>query len=281
MNYYAHHIGDFRSGSVHMSRVERWVYRDLIEVYYDTEKPLPLDLNVLCRIIGVRTEEERNIVADLLQYKFQKTDSGFANKRCDLEIAAYHAKAGTAKANGKLGGRPPKPKDNQEKPKINREEPSGFQSSFDPVSTGNPEQTGSQTNQEPETNNHINTPKPPDGGLQPARKVKTAIALQTFIDTCKKNGERPLRDYPPLWAYTQSVGLHEDMVALAWVEFCRRFTPGGVQPEKRQKDWRITFRKYVENNYFKLWFIDKDGQYFLTSQGKQAAKFHEPKDAIA
>lgn len=122
------------------------------------------------------------------------------------------------------------------------------------------------------------TPNPADAG--PAAKPrKTAIALATFLEECKAAGERPLRDYAPLWAYVQSAGIDGDHVALAWAEFCRRFLPGGAQPEKRQKDWRCTFRKYVENNYFKLWAIDRDGNYFLTTQGKQAAKFQEKREA--
>ena len=103
--------------------------------------------------------------------------------------------------------------------------------------------------------------------------------LQTFLDDCQAKGERPLRNYAPLWGYAQGAGLPVDMVALAWAEFCRRFLPGGTQPAKRQKDWRATFRKYVENNYFKLWAIDREGQYFLTSNGKQAEKFQETKEA--
>lgn len=101
--------------------------------------------------------------------------------------------------------------------------------------------------------------------------------MQTFIEDCKTKGERPLRDYSPLWAYTDGAGIDEHLVSLAWAEFCRRFMPGGAQDSKRQKDWRCTFRKYVENNYFKLWAIDKDGRYFLTTQGKQAEKFQETK----
>jgi hypothetical protein len=125
----------------------------------------------------------------------------------------------------------------------------------------------------------INTPKPPDGG-SPAPKERTAgIALQTFLDECKAKGERPLRDYAPLWQYTEGAGLPHDFVALAWIEFSRRFGPGGVKEARRQKNWRQTFRNYIEGNYLKLWAIDANGQYFLTTQGKQAQKIYEAKEA--
>lgn len=116
-------------------------------------------------------------------------------------------------------------------------------------------------------------PQTPSGLSAPTKK--TGIALKTFIDACKAKGERPLRDYTSLWTYTKAVGISEEFIALAWAEFCRRFMPGGAQHEKRQKDWRCTFRKYVENNYFKLWAIDQHGTYFLTTLGKQAEKFQE------
>jgi len=88
-----------------------------------------------------------------------------------------------------------------------------------------------------------------------------------------------MRDYEPLWRYTQDAGIDNDMVALAWAEFRRRFCAGGTCEQKRYKDWRKTFRNYVENNYFKLWAIDKDGQYFLTSAGKQCQRVHDSREA--
>lgn len=121
------------------------------------------------------------------------------------------------------------------------------------------------------------TPNPAEAG--PTPKSKAGIALQTFIAECKEKNERPLRDYKPLWDYVAGAGLDSDYVALAWAEFCRRFMPDGSQPNKRQKDWRATFRRYVENNYFKLWAIDKTGAYFLTTPGKQAEKFQESREA--
>lgn len=49
MNFYPHHIGDFNNATRHLTRVERSVYRDLIELYYDTECPLNNDLEKLFR----------------------------------------------------------------------------------------------------------------------------------------------------------------------------------------------------------------------------------------
>jgi hypothetical protein len=70
-----------------------------------------------------------------------------------------------------------------------------------------------------------------------------------------------------------------DFVALAWVEFMRRFGAGGVKEKNRQANWRQTFRNYVERNYLKLWAIDAAGEYFLTTLGKQAQITAESKEA--
>jgi hypothetical protein len=113
----------------------------------------------------------------------------------------------------------------------------------------------------------------------PAGRKPGATALQTFLEACSQNGERPLRDYEPLWRYAEGAGLQQDFIALAWVEFCRRFRPGGTGETKRYTDWRKAFRKYVEGNYLKLWAIDGKGEYFLTTAGKTALKIHESKEA--
>lgn len=172
MNYYPHHIGDFRSGTVNMSRQSRWIYRDMLDVYYDSESPLSLDLDVLCDEIGVESDDERKIVERLLRFKFVVTSEGYRHDRCDDEIANYHAKADTAKANGKLGGRPRKANQN---PK----EPSGFLSGSNPVAIGNPVATGSEANQEPLTKNQ----EPDLGAKAPSSPAKLPTCpTQTVIE---------------------------------------------------------------------------------------------------
>jgi len=147
MNYFPFHIGDFRSGTVNMSRQARWIYRDMLDVYYDSEQPLALDLDVLCDLIGAESEDERRIVERLLRFKFIKTDDGYRQDTCERVIAEYHKKATTAQTNGKLGGRPKKAVASEEKP-------SGLATGSDPLPTGVANETRSQTNQEPITNNH-------------------------------------------------------------------------------------------------------------------------------
>jgi uncharacterized protein YdaU (DUF1376 family) len=101
VNYYQHHIGDFRAGTFTMDRLERWLYRDMMDMYYDSEKPLPLDHDELFYTLGTTVEQERTAVERLLKFKFKKTTEGYRHERCDSEILAFHAKGEKASAAGK------------------------------------------------------------------------------------------------------------------------------------------------------------------------------------
>lgn len=91
MRHYPHHIGDFDRATRHLTRIERSVYRDLIDLYYDTEQRLTLDLAALCRRIVARTNEESTAVQQVLNEFFTETPTGWYHDRCEVEIAEYHA----------------------------------------------------------------------------------------------------------------------------------------------------------------------------------------------
>jgi uncharacterized protein YdaU (DUF1376 family) len=91
MNFYQHHIGDFNNATRHLTRVERALYRDLIELYYDTEKPLITDFEALARRILARDEQEKAALKVVLDEFFTLEFDGYHNNRCDAEIAKYHA----------------------------------------------------------------------------------------------------------------------------------------------------------------------------------------------
>lgn len=98
MNYYEHHIGDYAQATAHLSFVEDAAYSRLIRKYYAEEKPLPADLKAVQRLVGARTKEERQAVADILDEFFELEADGWHNKRCDAEIARYRGKQDKARA---------------------------------------------------------------------------------------------------------------------------------------------------------------------------------------
>ena len=97
---YNHHIGDFRTSTGHLTDLEELAYRRLLEVYYSTESPIPLDLDQVAR--KVRSTPE--IIAQLMKDFFTQEPDGYHNKRCDIEIELYrqrcekNSKAGKASA---------------------------------------------------------------------------------------------------------------------------------------------------------------------------------------
>lgn len=93
MNYYEHHIGDFAEATAHLSFVEDAAYSRLIRKYYAQEKPLPVDIKAVQRLVAARSKDEREAVESVLHEFFELRDDGWHQARCDAEISRYHEKA--------------------------------------------------------------------------------------------------------------------------------------------------------------------------------------------
>jgi uncharacterized protein YdaU (DUF1376 family) len=99
MHYYQHHIGDYRKDTSHLSLLEHGIYRQLLDLYYISEKPL--DAKAL-RLICARTEEEQALTLQLLDEFFTKKGDKYYHSRCDAEIISYHGKKTKAKASAEI-----------------------------------------------------------------------------------------------------------------------------------------------------------------------------------
>lgn len=106
MHYYQHNIGDYRRDTVHLSLLEHGVYRQLLDMYYLSESPIPRETQQVIRRLSARTQDEINAVEIILNEFFSLTDDGWIHKRCDMEIADYRHKAENSRKNGAKGGRP-------------------------------------------------------------------------------------------------------------------------------------------------------------------------------
>lgn len=101
MHYYSHNIGDYRRDTSHLSLLEHGVYRQMMDTYYLTEKPLPLDHANLMRTHCARTADEVRAVEHVLKDFFVQTEDGYIHKRCDIEIEAFHSKSVSARESAK------------------------------------------------------------------------------------------------------------------------------------------------------------------------------------
>ncbi|WII94682.1 YdaU family protein [Moraxella haemolytica] len=89
MNFYNFHINDFNAATRHLSHLERSFYRDLIDMYYDTEKPITGDLVALCRRLAIRTDDERQALQNVLDEFFTLKNGKYRHARIDREIKHY------------------------------------------------------------------------------------------------------------------------------------------------------------------------------------------------
>lgn len=104
MNFYAFHIGDYASATQHLTDMEDLAYRRMMDLYYVSERPLPIDRRQLYRLLRANSDALRAAVDIVLLEFFTQGDDGWRHGRCDAEIERARAKSGKAKANGKLGG---------------------------------------------------------------------------------------------------------------------------------------------------------------------------------
>ena len=95
MHYYSFNIGDYISHTADLEPLEDLAYRRLIDFYYQTEKPIPLDEERVCRKIRMRSHCDA--VAFALREFFERTPDGFRHKRIEEEITKFHEKSDKAR----------------------------------------------------------------------------------------------------------------------------------------------------------------------------------------
>lgn len=178
MHYYQFNVADYRKDTTHLTPMEHFIYRSLIDWYYLDEEPIPRKTQLVMRRLGLGSDGLpflENVLSDF----FIETENGYKHERIEQELAKYRLKAETARVNGTKGGRP---KGSTKKPKKTY-----------PVKNRNPEKTGSKANQEPITNNQINKGgrfTPPTVSEVKAYCVerKNSIDPQVFVDFYEANG---------------------------------------------------------------------------------------------
>jgi len=163
MHYYQFNVADYRKDTQHLTPIEHYIYRELMDWYYLDERPIINDSAKITRRVRLGYENV-NLVEIILDEFFILTDNGWEHGRINAEIEAYKKKATTARVNGSKGGRPPKPRKTQLVP------------------VANPEETRSKPNHEPLTNiditNVISSDKPKRKVFKPPTSEEVAEYLE-------------------------------------------------------------------------------------------------------
>jgi uncharacterized protein YdaU (DUF1376 family) len=87
MHYYQHHIGDFIKATSRLTDSQAMAYLRLIWMYYDSEKPLPNDIDVLALQVGLPADQ----VELLLRAYFRLENGVWRQSRCDAELEEYRS----------------------------------------------------------------------------------------------------------------------------------------------------------------------------------------------
>jgi len=112
-------------------------------------------------------------------------------------------------------------------------------------------------------------PHTPQAGL--VRKSSNVISLRTYLEQCKAANAKPIPADDSVFDYADKVGLSKDFLLLHWSEFKDRYTAEGA---KRYKSWTSVFGRSVRGNWLKLWYMDNNGGFSLTTVGQQAKRIH-------
>ena len=207
MHYYQFHVGDYLSHTSRLSNDEDLCYRRLLDLYYQTESPISLDIERVARLIGFR--DQIKVVSDVLSDFFLKSEQGYRNKRCDEVIDAYHAKSDRAKNANKARWK------SEEDLKLD------LKSDTDQIPTNN---------HKPITNNQKPIEKkkativacPPDVNEQvwsdwvQLRKGKKATVTETVVNMARKEAAKAgksLEEFLAIWCARGSQGLEA-----SWLE---------------------------------------------------------------
>lgn len=237
MHYYQFNIGDYASHTSHLDPLEDIAYRRMLDYCYLNECGLPETIESIARVIRMRTHCD--CIAIVLQEFFFRHDDGtWHHTRVDTEILAYKGKSAKASQSAR------KRWDNVDA------------NALPTLSEGN-------ANHKPITNNQ-------ETNIKPAKQSKK-ITLGKYLEQCKAGEVKAIPENHPLFDYIKKQSLPEDYVFLCWRRFVDYYRNGSGS-KKLYIDWPSTFLNNVKNNYYKLWYLDDNGQYLLTTAGKQAQK---------
>jgi uncharacterized protein YdaU (DUF1376 family) len=103
MNYYSFNISDFGYATRHLSLIEKAIYRELLDLYYDKESPLENNLQKLSKLICA--QDYLTDVEQVLSEFFELENDVWIHSTCERIIADYHDKVDKASKAGKASAR--------------------------------------------------------------------------------------------------------------------------------------------------------------------------------
>lgn len=97
MHYYNFHIKDYRAKTSHLTPLEHYVYRTLIDWYYLSEKPFESIEQIARYLLLPMTDENTQAIKNVLDEFFHHHKGKYHHKRINQEIKNYRHKNGNEK----------------------------------------------------------------------------------------------------------------------------------------------------------------------------------------
>lgn len=103
MHYYQFNIADYRKDTQHLTPIEHYIYRELLDWHYLDEKPIPKDTSQILRRLRLSNDHSTDVEQVLNEY-WTEANGGYIQERVLQEINEYKrkkenaAKAGRASA---------------------------------------------------------------------------------------------------------------------------------------------------------------------------------------
>lgn len=89
MDWYKFYVSDWIKETAHLPDAEDLAYRRLMDLYFLTERPLPLDVAELARRIRLDWDCVEPVLAEF----FVATDKGWIHERWEAELQRRHRQA--------------------------------------------------------------------------------------------------------------------------------------------------------------------------------------------
>lgn len=230
--------------------LQEGAYRRLLDAYYIREKPLPVDVREVCRLVRAQSKPDRKAVEVVLREFFEAAPDGWRHSRCDREIARFQDKQRKAKASAgaRWSQRQPQSERNanaspdemrthsegnasrarSQAPGTSPQPPVTKRHSSDASQLRDEERNSSGSSAEPTPTlagkrvkrDSLNPPdRPAEVGEQiwadwcTLRRAKRAPVTATVVDEARRQAEMaamPLEDFLRIWCSRGSQGLQAD-----------------------------------------------------------------------
>ncbi|RFF46203.1 helix-turn-helix domain-containing protein [Xanthomonas campestris] len=123
-----------------------------------------------------------------------------------------------------------------------------------------------QMPQSPPQQLRSNRKEPISNNSEASASASPKPRMQTFDSWSTSLGdEDAIRADDPVFEWAEKAGIPDDFIELAWLSFADRYSGN----RKRYVDWRAVFRNAVRGNWQKVWYLNPQTGYALTTIGEQ------------